>query len=149
MNKTKPYEISKTVVLEAYKRVKANKGAAGIDEESIEEFESNLKKNLYRIWNRMSSGCYFPPPVKVVEIPKKNGGVRTLGVPTVADRVAQMTAKMYFEPLVEPVFHPDSYGYRPRKSAIDAVAVTRQRCWKYNWVLEFDINTTAQAATLT
>jgi len=139
VNKTKPYEISKTVVLEAYKRVKANKGAAGIDEESIEEFESNLKKNLYRIWNRMSSGCYFPPPVKVVEIPKKNGGVRTLGVPTVADRVAQMTAKMYFEPLVEPVFHPDSYGYRPRKSAIDAVAVTRQRCWKYNWVLEFDI----------
>lgn len=139
MDKTKPYEISKTVVWEAYKRVKANKGAAGIDDESIEKFEANLKDNLYKIWNRMSSGSYFPPPVKAVEIPKKNGGVRTLGVPTVADRIAQMTVKMYFEPLVEPHFHNDSYGYRPNKSAIDAVAITRERCWRYNWVLEFDI----------
>jgi len=139
MDKTKPYEISKTVVWEAYKRVKANKGVAGSDDESIEEFEANLKDNLYKIWNRMSSGSYFPPPVKAVEIPKKNGGVRVLGVPTVSDRIAQMTAKMYFEPLVEPHFHQDSYGYRPNKSAIDAVAITRQRCWKYNWVLEFDI----------
>jgi RNA-directed DNA polymerase len=139
MDKTKPYEISKTVVWEAYKRVKANKGAAGIDDESIEEFEVNLKDNLYKIWNRMSSGSYFPPPVKAVEIPKKNGGIRVLGVPTVSDRIAQMTVKMYFEPLVEPYFHKDSYGYRPNKSAIDAVAITRQRCWKYNWVLEFDI----------
>ena len=139
MDKTKPYEISKTVVLEAYKRVKANKGAAGIDDESIAIFEENLKDNLYKIWNRMSSGSYFPPPVKVVEIPKKNGGVRRLGVPTVADRIAQMTVKMYFEPLVEPYFHQDSYGYRPNKSAIDAVAITRQRCWRYDWVLEFDI----------
>jgi RNA-directed DNA polymerase len=139
MDKTKPYKISKTVVWEAYKRVKANKGAAGIDDESIAAFEENLKDNLYKIWNRMSSGSYFPPPVKVVEIPKKNGGVRTLGVPTVSDRIAQMTVKIYFEPLVEPYFHQDSYGYRPNKSAIDAIAVTRERCWRYNWVLEFDI----------
>lgn len=139
MNKTKPYGISKTVVWEAYKKVKANKGAAGIDDESIEEFETNLKDNLYKIWNRMSSGSYFPPAVKAVEIPKKNGGTRMLGVPTVSDRIAQMTVKMYFEPLVEPYFHKDSYGYRPNKSAIDAVAITRQRCWRYNWVLEFDI----------
>ena len=139
MDKAKPFEISKHVVLEAYKRVKANKGAPGIDDESIAAFEENLKDNLYKIWNRMSSGSYFPPPVKVVEIPKKSGGKRVLGIPTVADRIAQMVAKMYFEPLVEPFFHEDSYGYRPGKSAIDAVAVTRQRCWRYDWVLEFDI----------
>ena len=139
MDKTKPFEISKYVVWEAYERVKANKGAAGIDEESIAAFEENLKENLYKIWNRMSSGSYFPPPVKVVEIPKKNGGIRILGVPTVADRIAQMVAKLYFEPSVEPCFHTDSYGYRPGKSAIDAVAVTRQRCWRYNWLIEFDI----------
>lgn len=139
MNKTKSYEISKHVVLEAFQRVKANKGAAGIDDESLEAFEANLKNNLYKIWNRMSSGSYFPPPVKAVEIPKKTGGKRILGVPTVADRVAQMVAKIYFEPQVEPHFHPDSYGYRPGKSATDALAVTRQRCWRYDWVLEFDI----------
>ena len=139
MDKTKPFEISKYVVWEAYERVKANKGAAGIDDESIAAFEENLKDNLYKIWNRMSSGSYFPPPVKVVEIPKKNGGIRILGVPTVADRIAQMVAKLYFEPAVEPLFHPDSYGYRPGKSAIDAVAVTRERCWRYNWLIEFDI----------
>ena len=139
MGKAKPFDISKHVVWEAYKRVKANKGAAGIDDESISIFEEHLKDNLYKIWNRMSSGSYFPPPVKVVEIPKKRGGTRILGVPTVADRVAQMVAKMYFEPKVEPHFHPDSYGYRPGKSAIDAVAVTRRRCWRYNWLLEFDI----------
>ena len=139
MDKTKSYDISKQVVWEAYKRVKANKGAAGIDDESITAFEENLKDNLYKIWNRMSSGSYFPPPVKAVEIPKKSGGKRILGVPTVADRIAQMVAKMYFEPMVEPHFHPDSYGYRPGKSAIDAVAVTRQRCWQHDWLLEFDI----------
>ncbi len=139
MDKTKSYEISKHIVLEAFKRVKANKGAAGIDDESLEAFETNLKNNLYKIWNRMSSGSYFPPAVKAVEIPKKSGGKRVLGVPTVADRVAQMVAKIYFEPAVEPHFHPDSYGYRPGKSAHDALAVTRQRCWKYDWVLEFDI----------
>ena len=139
MDKTKSFEISKYVVWEAYERVKANKGAAGIDDESIAAFEENLKDNLYKIWNRMSSGSYFPPPVKVVEIPKKNGGIRILGVPTVADRIAQMVAKLYFEPAVEPYFLPDSYGYRPGKSAIDAVAVTRERCWRHNWLIEFDI----------
>lgn len=139
MDKTKPYEISRHMVWEAYKLVRANNGAAGVDDESIQEFEANLKDNLYKIWNRMSSGSYFPPPVKAVEIPKKNGGVRILGVPTVSDRIAQMTVKLHFEPLVEPIFHPDSYGYRPGKSAIDAVRVTRTRCWRYDWVLEFDI----------
>ena len=118
---------------------KSKSEAAGIDDESISVFEEHLKDNLYKIWNRMSSGSYFPPPVKVVEIPKKSGGTRILGVPTVADRVAQMVAKMYFEPKVEPHFHPDSYGYRPGKSVIDAVAATRRRCWRYNWLLEFDI----------
>jgi RNA-directed DNA polymerase len=139
MDKTKSFEISKRVVWEAYKRIKANKGAAGIDNESITAFEESLKDNLYKIWNRMSSGSYFPPPVKAVEISKKSGGKRILGVPTVADRIAQMVAKMYFEHMVEPHFHQDSYGYRPGKSAIDAVAVTRQRCWRYDWLLEYDI----------
>lgn len=112
MDKTKPYEISRHTVWEAYKLVKANQGAAGVDEQSIQKFEENLKDNLkdnlYKIWNRMSSGSYFPPPVKAVEIPKKTGGVRIFGIPTVADRIAQMTVKLYFEPLVEPIFHPDS-----------------------------------------
>ena len=139
MNKTKSYDISKQVVWEAYKKVKANKGSAGIDGESMEQFEENLKDNLYKLWNRMSSGSYFPPPVKVVEIPKKGKGTRILGIPTVADRIAQMVAKAYFEPTVEPHFLSDSYGYRPGKSAIDAVAITRKRCWRYDWVLEFDI----------
>ncbi|UAL48010.1 group II intron reverse transcriptase/maturase [Sutcliffiella horikoshii] len=139
MHKTKPYAISKKIVFEAFNRVKANKGSAGIDEQSLEEFERNLKDNLYKIWNRMSSGSYFPPAVKAVEIPKKGGGIRTLGIPTVADRIAQMTVKLYFEPLVEPFFHDDSYGYRPKKSAIQAIETTRKRCWKFNWVLEFDI----------
>jgi RNA-directed DNA polymerase len=139
VDKTKSYEISKHVVVEAFQKVKANKGAAGIDGKSLEAFEASLKDNLYKIWNRMSSGSYFPPPVKAVEIPKKSGGSRMLGVPSVADRVAQMVAKIYFEPKVEPYFHTDSYGYRPGKSAVDALKVTRKRCWDYDWVLEFDI----------
>jgi RNA-directed DNA polymerase len=139
LKKAKPFEISKKVVWEAWKRVKANHGAAGVDEESIADFEKDLKDNLYKIWNRMSSGCYFPRGVRTVGIPKKDGRVRLLGIPTVADRVAQMVAKMYFEPVLEPNFHQDSYGYRLRKSAIQAVEVTRRRCWKYDWVLEFDI----------
>ena len=138
--KDKPFVIDKMTVWEAYRRVKANKGAAGVDEQSIEDFERDLRGNLYRIWNRMSSGSYFPPPVKAVEIPKAGGtGVRTLGVPTVADRIAQTVVKMVLEPNVEPVFHPDSYGYRPGRSALDAVAVCRQRCWRTDWVLDLDI----------
>lgn len=125
--------------MQAFKLIKANKGAAGIDEQSITDFEINLKDNLYKLWNRLSSGSYFPPPVKAVPIPKKSGGERILGIPTVADRIAQMVVKIIFEPNVEPYFLPDSYGYRPNKSALDAVGITRQRCWRYDWVLEFDI----------
>lgn len=141
MDKTKPFDISKWVVYEAYLRVKANQGAAGVDDESIEDFDRNLKRNLYKIWNRMSSGTYFPPPVRSVEIPKNDGkgGIRRLGVPTVSDRIAQTVVKLYLEPGVEPLFHPDSYGYRPKKSALDAVAKARERCWKNDWVLELDI----------
>ena len=140
MAQGKSYEISKQVVWEAYKRVKANRGAAGVDRQSLQDFEKDLKGNLYKIWNRMSSGSYFPPPVRLVEIPKDQGrGVRPLGIPTVADRIAQMVVKMYFEPLVEPHFHPDSYGYRPGKSALDAVGTARQRCWRQDWVIDLDI----------
>jgi retron-type reverse transcriptase len=123
----------------AFKAVKANAGAAGVDAQSIEDFEKDLQNNLYKIWNRMASGSYVPPPVKAVASPKKTGGERMLGRPTVADRVAQMVVKMTFEPAVEPIFLADSYGYRPGKSALDAVGVTRQRCGRYDWVLEFDI----------
>ena len=139
MKTTKPFEISKHDVVRAWELVKANKGAPGVDGETIEQFESNLKGNLYKLWNRMSSGSYFPPAVKTVAIPKKTGGERKLGIPTVSDRVAQMVAKLHFEPLVEPHFHADSYGYRPNKSAHMALEVTRKRCWRHNWVLEFDI----------
>jgi RNA-directed DNA polymerase len=139
MDTAKPFTISKQNVWEAYKRVKSNKGAAGIDDQTIAEFEVDLKDNLYKLWNRMSSGSYFPPAVKAVPIPKKSGGERILGVPTVSDRIAQMVVKMVFEPCVEPYFLPDSYGYRPNKSALEAVGVTRQRCWQYDWLLEYDI----------
>ena len=139
MQTTKPYNISKKAVVMAYRRVKANKGTYGIDEQSIEDFEKNLQDNLYKLWNRMSSGTYFPKPVKAVAIPKKNGGKRILGIPTVEDRIAQMVAKLYFEPNVERIFYEDSYGYRPNKSAIQALEVTRKRCWRKDWVLEFDI----------
>jgi len=136
----KPFQIAKTAVWEAYVRVKANKGAAGVDEQSIAAFEADRDQNLYKIWNRMSSGSYFPPPVKAVEIPKAGGkGVRVLGVPTVADRIAQTVVKMYLEPKVEPIFHPDSYGYRPGKSALDAVGACRVRCWRADWVIDLDI----------
>lgn len=139
MSVAKPFNIPKPLVMTAYKAVKSNAGSAGVDNESIDDFENNLQDNLYKIWNRMSSGTYFPPPVKAVVIPKKAGGERILGVPSVSDRVAQMIVKLTFEPIVEPFFHHDSYGYRPRKSALDAVGITRKRCWKYDWVLEFDI----------
>jgi RNA-directed DNA polymerase len=140
MTEAKPYAIPKQVVWDAYKKVKANRGAAGVDGETLAAFEKDLKNNLYKLWNRMSSGSYFPPPVRLVEIPKGNTGqTRPLGIPTVSDRIAQMVVKMVFEPHVEPHFHKDSYGYRPGKSALDAVGVTRQRCWRRNWVIDLDI----------
>lgn len=139
MPEAKPFAISKQLVWDAYQRVRANRGAAGVDGESLAEFEKDLKGNLYKIWNRMSSGSYCPPPVRRVEIPKDSGGVRPLGIPTVGDRVAQTVVKMTLEPIVEPVFHPDSYGYRPGKSALDAVSVARKRCWDADWVIDLDI----------
>ena len=139
MNRAKPFCISKWEVWEAYKLVKANKGAAGVDGQSIAEFEEDVKDNLFKIWNRMSSGSYFPPPVRRVDIPKDNGKTRPLGIPTVADRIAQTVVKRYLEPILEEHFHPDSYGYRPKKSAIEAIGVARQRCWRYDWVLDLDI----------
>src|SRR6202043_966326 len=115
----KPFSITKKQVYEAYKAVKSNQGAAGVDKETIEQFETNLKGNLYKLWNRMSSGSYFPPPVRAVSIPKKAGGERILGVPTVADRVAQTVVKQLIEPDLDPIFLADSYGYRPRKSILE------------------------------
>jgi len=135
----KPFRISKREVWNAYKRVKENRGAAGIDGQSIAEFEENLSRNLYKLWNRLSSGSYFPMPVRRVEIPKGDGKTRPLGIPTVTDRIAQMVVKRFLEPILEPQFHADSYGYRPGKSAKDALGVARQRCWKYDWVLDLDI----------
>lgn len=138
--KDKPFAIPKSMVWDAYRRVAAKKGAPGVDEQTLGEFEADLKNNLYKIWNRMSSGSYFPPPVRAVEIPKPHGGgVRVLGVPTVADRIAQTVVAMYMEPLVEPKFHSDSYGYRPKRDALDAIEVCRKRCWKFDWVIDLDV----------
>ena len=139
MQETKPFNISKHAIYQAFLKVKANKGTFGVDEQSIGVYEENLKNNLYKLWNRMSSGSYIPKPVKAVGIPKKDGGTRILGIPTVEDRIAQMVVKLYFEPSVEPIFYEDSYGYRPNKSAIQAIEVTRKRCWRKDWVLEYDI----------
>jgi group II intron reverse transcriptase/maturase len=139
MSSTKPFVIAKRAVWEAYQQVKANRGAAGIDEETSAMFEQGLSKNLYKLWNRMSSGSYFPPPVKQVEIPKAKGGTRKLGIPTVSDRIAQTIVKRIIEPVLDPISHPDSYGYRSGRSAKQAIAVTRKRCWQYDWVAEFDI----------
>lgn len=139
MDKVKPFSIAKRDVWEAYKRVKANRGAAGVDGETIAAFEQDLGNNLYRIWNRMSSGSYFPPAVRRVDIPKGEGKTRPLGIPTVSDRIAQTVVQRYLEPILEPVFHKDSYGYRPGRSAHDALAVARQRCWRHDWVLDLDI----------
>jgi RNA-directed DNA polymerase len=139
MSEAKPFAISKRQVWEAYKRVKANKGAAGVDGQSISDFEKNLEGNLYKLWNRMASGSYFPLPVKRVEIPKGDGRMRPLGIPTVADRTAQMVVKEWLEPEMERIFHPDSYGYRPGKSALEAVGQARKRCWRSDWVMDLDI----------
>lgn len=139
MSEAKQFDISKKAVIAAFQAVKENAGSYGADEQTIKEFEEHLNNNLYKLWNRMASGSYFPKPVRAVAIPKKNGGIRILGIPTVEDRIAQMVAKMYFEPLVEPMFYNDSYGYRPNKSAIQAVGQARERCFKRDWVLELDI----------
>jgi len=139
VNGAKPFTISKQEVWRAYLQVKSNGGAAGVDAESIEAFEQDLKGNLYRLWNRMASGTYFPPAVREVVIPKRDGGERKLGIPTVTDRIAQTVVKNYLEPKVEPNFHGDSYGYRPGKSAVDAVGRARERCWQYDWVVDLDI----------
>lgn len=139
MDKTKPFSISKQLVWEAYGIVRKRKGAAGIDNETIADFEANLKNNLFKIWNRMSSGAYFPPPVKTVEIPKKDGKKRKLGIPTVSDRIAQTVVKLIIEPKIDSIFHEDSFGYRPNKSAHQAIAKAKARCWKQNWVIDLDI----------
>jgi len=139
MAKTKSFNITKQMVYRAYRRIKTNKGTAGVDHISLEQFEDNLKDNLYKLWNRLSSGSYFPSAVKGVEIPKKKGEIRVLGIPTVTDRIAQMVVKTSFEEKVEKHFLADSYGYRPGKSAHNALEVTVKRCWKMDWVLEFDI----------
>ena len=139
-SQVKPFDIPKQMVWEAYRRVAANEGAPGVDRQTLDEFEEDLKNNLFKIWNRMSSGSYFPPPVRAVEIPKPHGGgVRLLGVPTVADRVAQTVVAMHLGERAEPRFHPDSYGYRPKKAAWDAVGVCRERCWKRDWVIDLDV----------
>ena len=136
----KPFAIPKSMVWEAWRRVKANKGAPGVDGQDLAQFEADLRNNLYKIWNRMSSGSYFPPPVKAVEIPKPHGaGVRMLGVPTIADRVAQTVVAMHLEERADHRFHPDSYGYRPNKSAHQALAACRQRCWRYDWAIDLDV----------
>jgi group II intron reverse transcriptase/maturase len=139
MDKTKPFGIAKREVWEAYKEVKANQGAAGVDGQSIAQFEEDLSNNLYRLWNRLSSGSYFPPPVRRVDVPKDEKSTRPLGIPTVCDRIAQTVVKGYLEPLLEPLFHGDSYGYRPGRSAHQALFMARQRCWRYDWVLDLDI----------
>ncbi len=139
MEKKKPFNIDIALVLKAYKKVKSNKGAAGIDDQTFEEFDKNLNNNLYKLWNRMSSGSYFPPPVKAVEIPKRSGGKRMLGIPTVADRIAQTVVAELVAPNMERYFHEDSYGYQIGKNALDAIEVTRKRCWEYDWLVEYDI----------
>ena len=147
MDEAKPFKIPKREIWEAFKRVKANRGAAGVDGQSIAAFEANLSGNLYKLWNRLSSGSYFPPPVRRVEIPKASGGMRPLGIPTVADRITQEVVRRYLEPILEPAFHADFYGYRPGKSAVDAVHQARQRCWRYDWVLDLDIKGFLEAAS--
>jgi RNA-directed DNA polymerase len=139
LNQAKPFPITKRQVWEAYKRVKANRGGAGVDEQTLLEFDEEMENNLYKLWNRLASGSYHPPPVKRVEIPKADGGIRPLGIPTVADRIAQTVVKQVLEPELEKYFHPDSYGYRPGKSAHDAIGQARKRCWKNDWVVDLDI----------
>lgn len=139
LQQAKPFDIPKRLIYEAWKRVAANKGAPGVDKESIQAYGNQLGQNLYSLWNRMSSGSYFPKPVRQVLIPKDDGQTRPLGIPTVNDRVAQMVVKMILEPRLEPVFHPSSFGYRPSRNAHQAVAQARRNCWRYDWVLDMDM----------
>ena len=139
MESTKSFDIPKQLVWDAYKRVVKNRGSAGVDNQSLEDFSVNLENNLYKLWNKMASGSYFPPPVKRVDIPKSDGKTRPLGIPTVSDRIAQMVVKLKLEPSIEPHFDEDSYGYRPNKSALDAVGLARERCWRRDWVVDIDI----------
>jgi len=138
-NETKSIPISRQMVWEAYQKVRSNQGSAGVDAVSMQEFEADRSRHLYKLWNRMASGSYFPPPVKEVEIPKKDGSVRKLGVPTISDRVGQMVVKMFIEPRLEAEFSPNSYGYRPNKNAHQALAKVRENCWKQDWVIDLDI----------
>jgi group II intron reverse transcriptase/maturase len=138
-NETKSIPISRQMVWEAYQKVRSNKGSAGVDEISMQEFDTNRRKHLYKLWNRMASGSYFPPPIKEVEIPKKDGSVRKLGIPTISDRVGQMVVKMFIEPRLEQLFSTNSYGYRPNRSAHQALAKVRENCWKQDWVIDLDI----------
>jgi RNA-directed DNA polymerase len=138
-NETKSIPISRQMVWEAYQKVHSNKGSAGIDAISIQEFDANRRKHPYKLWNRLASGSYFPPPVKEVEIPKKDGSIRKLGIPTICDRVGQMVVKMFVEPRLEAKFSPNSYGYRPKRSAHLALSKIRENCWKQNWVIDTDI----------
>jgi RNA-directed DNA polymerase len=135
----KPFSISKQSVYDAWKEVKQNRGSAGIDSVTLKDYESELGSNLYKLWNRMSSGSYFPQPVKLVEIPKKAGGKRPLGIPTVNDRIAQTVVALQINERLDREFHNDSYAYRTNRNAIGALSVARERCWKYNWVLDMDI----------
>jgi len=139
VDKVRPFNISKQEVMKAYEQVKRNKGAAGIDDETIQEFEMDLKDNLYRLWSRLSSGSYFPPAVKETAIPKKDGGERKLGIPTVTDRIAQTIVKNRLERVVDPLFLDNSYGYRPKKSALQAVEACKISCWQKGWVVDLDI----------
>jgi group II intron reverse transcriptase/maturase len=139
MSQAKSYDIPKALVWRAYKVVRESRGAAGYDRQTMAQFDANRDGNLYKIWNRLSSGSYFPPPVLKQEIPKADGRTRVLGIPTVADRIAQGAIKLHLEAMLDPMFHPDSYGYRPGRSAHDALEVTKWRTWQYDWVVEVDI----------
>jgi RNA-directed DNA polymerase len=139
MQEAKSFKISRTLIARAHEKVRANRGAGGIDNISLEAFGRKVKNNLYKLWNRMSSGSYMPEAVRPVEIPKGNGDTRPLGIPTISDRIAQMAAVLVLEPVIDPVFHSDSYAYRPGRSAHQAVETARKRCWRYNWVLDMDI----------
>ena len=147
MSLTKAFDVPKALVWNAYLSVKRKAGGPGVDGQSMEVFEGDLRNNLYKIWNRMSSGSYFPSPVRLVEIPKPDGGIRPLGIPTIGDRIAQAVVKQYLEPIVEPEFHEDSYGYRPGRSALDAVGQTRRRCWRDDWVLDLDMSKFLEACS--